>query len=97
MFARERDENWTREVFVIADKVENEVPTVYMIKDLAGEEVKGTYYRDELQRVRFDPEGVFSIEKVIQTRRRRGIEESLVKWMGWPNKFNQWIPSSNIN
>ena len=40
--------NWSEEVFVIK-KVKNTVPWTYVISDLKGEEIIGTFYEKELQ------------------------------------------------
>ena len=39
--------NWSEEVFVIK-KVKNTVPWTYVINDLSGEEITGTFYEKEL-------------------------------------------------
>ena len=41
--------NWSEEVFVI-EKVKNTVPWTYIISDLNGEEIVGTFYEKELQK-----------------------------------------------
>ena len=41
--------NWSEEVFVIK-KVKNIVPWTYVINDLNGEEIVGTFYEKELQK-----------------------------------------------
>ena len=41
--------NWSEEVFVIK-KVKNTVPWTYIISDLNGEEILGTFYENELQK-----------------------------------------------
>lgn len=95
-FARGYDEYWSREVFVIEFAKSREQPVVYVLKDLMGERIRGTYYEEELQLIDFDPNAQFEIESVLDTRRRRGRVEKLVKWLGYPEKFNQWIPAGNI-
>lgn len=96
-FARGYDEFWTREVFRITKVLFNENPVVYTIEDLMGESVQGTYYEDELQLIEYNPDDTFEIEKVIKSRRRRGVREVLVKWLGYPEKFNQWIPANSLS
>ena len=39
--------NWSEEVFVIS-KIKNTVPWIYVINDLNGEEIMGTFYEKEL-------------------------------------------------
>ena len=41
--------NWSEEVFVI-NKIKNTVPRTYVINDLNGEEIIGTFYEKELQK-----------------------------------------------
>ena len=43
---------WTREIFVI-EKVLNTNPVTYKINDLKGEEIKGSFYEQELQITEF--------------------------------------------
>ena len=39
----------------------------------------------------------FLIEKVIRKRTTdKGEQEGLVKWQGWPQRFNTWIPASDL-
>jgi len=59
---------------------------------LDGDSIKGTFYEPELQKVRKPDEStLFVVEKVLQTRRRKdGTVEYLVKWAGYPSKFNSW-------
>ena len=54
--------NWSEEVFVIK-KVKNTVPWTYVINDLNGEEIIGTFYAKELQKTN---KKEFQIEKVIK-------------------------------
>ncbi len=41
--------NWTKEIFEVY-KIQNTVPTTYLIKDLSGEEIQGSFYEQELQK-----------------------------------------------
>ena len=54
--------NWPVEVFVVK-KVRNTVPWTYVINDLNGEEIIGTFYEKELQKTN---QKEFRIEKVIE-------------------------------
>ena len=81
--------NWTEEMFEIADKNPT-FPVTYVLKDLAGEYIKGKFYEQEIQKV-VKTDDVYDIEKVLKTRRRGGKIEQFVKWKGYPDKFNSWI------
>ena len=48
IFAEGYTPNWFEEVFVIKE-VKNTVPWTYVINDLNGEEIIGTFYEKELQ------------------------------------------------
>ena len=58
--------------------------------------IKAYFYEVELQKVTKDIDSVFRIEKILKQRGRRGREEYLVKWMGWPSKFNSWVQKNDI-
>ena len=47
IFARGYAPNWSEEIFVIR-KIKNTVPWTYVINDLNGEEITGTFYEKEL-------------------------------------------------
>ena len=40
--------NWSEEIF-INSKIKNTVPWTYVLNDLTGEEIIGTFYEKELQ------------------------------------------------
>ena len=64
-FAKGYMPNWSEEVFVIK-KAKNTIPWTYVINDLNGEEIIGTFYEKELQKTNQEE---LRIEKVI---RRKG-------------------------
>ena len=80
--------NWSEEAFVV-DKIKNTVSWTYVINDLNGEEITGTFYENELQKTN---QKEFRIEKVIK---RKG-DKLYVKWKGYNNSFNSWINKNDI-
>ena len=59
--------NWSEEVSIIST-IKNTVPWTYVINDLNGEEIIGTFYENELQKTdqkEFRIEKVTKIKKVI--------------------------------
>ena len=64
IFAKGYTPNWSEEVFVIS-KIKNTVPWIYVINDLNGEEIIGTFYEKELQKTN---QKEFRIEKVIKRK-----------------------------
>ena len=77
IFAKGYMPNWSEEVFVIK-KVKNTIPWTYVINDLNGKEIIGTFYEKELQKTNQEE---FRIEKVI---RQKG-DKIYVKWNGYDN------------
>ena len=57
--------NWSEEVFIV-NKIQNTVPWTYLINDLKGEEIKGSFYEKQLQKT---DQKEFRIEKVIRKRK----------------------------
>jgi hypothetical protein len=95
-FHRYYSEHWTNELFIVQERdVKQNIPA-YTLTDYANEPILGIFYEPELQRVFIDENTVYNIEKVIKTRTRNKKKESLVRWVGWPPKFDTWIPSSDI-
>ena len=69
IFAKAYMHNWLEEIFVI-EKIKNTVQQTYVIIDLNGEEIIGTFYEKELQRA---SQNKFRIEKVI--------EKKMINWI----------------
>ena len=88
IFAKGYTPNWSEEVFVIK-KIKNTVPRTYVINDLNGEEIIGTFYEKELQKTNQEE---FRIEKVMK---RKG-DKIFVKWKGYDNSFNSWIDKASL-
>ena len=88
IFAKGYTPNWSEEVFVVS-KIKNTVPWTYVISDLNGEPITGSFYEKELQKTSQEK---FKIEKVIK---RKG-DKLYVKWKGYDNSFNSWIDKKDI-
>ena len=65
-------------------------PVTYKLKDLTGDDVKGAFYSDELQVVSRPDDSLFDVERIARTRKTAGKVQYLVKWRGYPDKFNSW-------
>jgi len=64
-------------------------PITYKIVDCNNEEIKGTFYEQELQKA---TQELFRIEKIIKKKGNK----SLVKWLGYPSNFNSWVNNSDL-
>ena len=90
MFDKGHTPNWTEEVFTV-DKMQYTNPITYKLKDLRGEDIEGSFYEPELLKTKQD---VFRIDKVI--RRDYKKKQALVKWKGYSDEFNSWIPMKDL-
>jgi hypothetical protein len=86
--------NFTEEVFTIKNRIGSQPPT-YKIEDFGKEEISGVFYEPELVKV-VKTDEIYKIETVLKKRKRKGQTELLVKWLGYPDKFNQWIKESDL-
>ena len=87
-FAKGYTPNWFEEAFVMK-KIKNIVSWTYVIDDLNGEEITGTFYEKELKKI---DQQEFRIEKVIK---KKG-DKLYVKWKGYDNSFNSWIDKKDL-
>ena len=88
IFAKGYMPNCSEEIFIIK-KIKNTVPWTYVLNDLNGEQIIGTFYEKELQGTK---QNKFRIEKVIK---RKG-DKLYVKWKGYDNSCNSWIDKKDI-
>jgi hypothetical protein len=93
-FGRGYHEQFKRELFKVI-RINTRMPiTTYSIKSLDdGEEIKGSFYSNELQAQKGD---VFKIEKVIKRRKQNGVDQIYVKWLDFSNAHNEWIDAANV-
>ena len=88
IFAKGYTPNWSEEAFVIK-KIKNAVPWTYVIDGVNGEEISGTFYEKELQKI-YQQE--FRIEEVTK---KKG-DKLYVKWKGYDDSFNSWINKKDL-
>ena len=94
-FAKGYLPNYTEEFFKIKE-VRIGLPTVYKLTDLKNEELNGIFYEEELSPYRETEESTYKIEKIIGRKTVKGKKFVLVKYKGWPEKFNEWLPAENV-
>ena len=70
-------------------EIKNTVSWAYVVNDLSGEEITGSFYEKELQKTSQEK---FRIEKVLK---RKG-DKLYVKWKGYDNRFNSWIDKKDL-
>ena len=72
IFAKGYTPKWSEEIFIVK-KLKNTVPWTYVISDLNGEEIVGSFYEKKLQKTN---QKEFRIEKVIKKKGNK----LYVKW-----------------
>ena len=82
IFAKGYTPNWSEEIFVIKN-IKNTVPWTYVIDDLNAEEITGTFFEEELQKI---VKQKLRIKKLIK---KKG-DKLYVKWKGYDNSFNSY-------
>ena len=99
-FDKGYDESTAKEYFEIYHIDRRLSKDRYYLKDLQGEKVIGSFYSEYL--VPFDPpvDGEYRLDpmfKITEKKNIRRIPHIKVKWLGWPNKFNQWIRADSVS
>ena len=88
IFAKGYAPNWSEEVFVVG-KIKNTVPYTYVVSDLIGEEITGSFHEKEWQKTSQEK---FRIEKLVK---RKG-DKLYVKWKGYDSRFNSGIDKKDL-
>jgi hypothetical protein len=93
-FERGYTPNWTKELFKVSAVVADVRPVVYKLVDMSGEDILGTFYRQEVQKVK--DQRVYDVEKVMRTRKKGTKKQYFVKWAGYPDTFNSWVDEVDL-
>ncbi|MES9902426.1 MAG: DDE-type integrase/transposase/recombinase [Sedimenticola sp.] len=96
VFNRAYHEQWTTEIFKIRSRFLMQGIPMYKLVDFNDEIVRGNFYESELQSVTKHLDTLWYIEKKIRKRKRKGKLEWLVKFEGWPDKYNAWVSQDDI-
>ena len=88
LFEKGYTPNWTEEIFTI-DKINMTNPVTYQVRVLNNENSLGSFYTRALSLAR---QNIFRIEKVIKRKNKK----ALVKWIGYSDKHNSWVPFSDL-
>ncbi len=86
---------WTDEIFKILDVKTSVYPEIYILADLKGSVISGTFYAQALQAVIITPDHAFPIN-VLKQRTKRGNKEYYVHFIGWPSSEDRWISADDL-
>ena len=80
--------NWSEDHFHNKSRIPKRMPIFKLADDLV-DYIQGQFYEQELQPIE---ENRYLSETIIQkSKTQQGTQEFLVKWKGWPTKFNSWV------
>ena len=69
-----------------------ELVTTYLLTKWDGTPLEGQFYEEGVLLVTVPDNVLFLVKKIMQ---RHGTQVK-VRWMGWPSKYNSWIPKSAL-
>ena len=88
-FGKGYRDTFSEEYFHVKQRLMRQ-PPAYRLEDLAGGEILGVFYEPQMMKI--VPPEFHVLEKVVQKRGDR----YLVKWRGFPDKFNSWVGADEI-
>lgn len=69
---------------------------MYKLRDFNDEDLTGSFYEPELQKLNKPENTLWEVEKVLRKKRRNNKAYVLVKWLNFPRSFNSWVPESDL-
>ena len=78
------------EIFIVTDRYCKDSVPVYKLTDMKHRLIDGIFYAPELQAV--SKKDVWKIERIL---RKKG-NQVLVRWKGFGQDFDSWIPKSSV-
>lgn len=84
-------------MFQVSEVFAEVKPVMFKLIDLMKDPVQGRFYREQLTKSP-PPKAsdYFFVEKVLGQKTIKGVLHYLVKYLYYPNKFNQYIPMTNF-
>ena len=95
-FTRAYDETYSGEVFRVFKRYHRGGLSIYKLRDLQRDDIQGSFYESELQKVDITPDQTWKVEKVLKTRGRGQNKQLYVSWRSFPKKFRSWIKASDV-
>jgi hypothetical protein len=105
-FRKGYEPQWSNELYKITHKRDDRLTpaqvkkskSVYGVKDMRDEELTGTFYPEELQKIgeQSESQTLKEIQKILKYRGVGAAREAFVKWKGLHRKFNCWVPVSHL-
>jgi hypothetical protein len=85
------------QLFQVSEVRSEKSPPIFKLNDLLNDPVSGFYYREQLTKSPAPKSSdYFFVEKILSQKKINGKKHFLVKYLYYPNKFNQFIPEENL-
>ena len=71
---------------------------LYTLVDLKGDKFGGFFYSWQLTKTEKPDykKNFFLVEKILDEKMLKGVKYLKIKYLYYPSKFNEWVPSYNI-
>ena len=93
-FSRGYNQQSQYEVFkIFSIDASKNIPLYHLTSYDGKEEIEGGFYGFELTPTNLD---VFKIEKILRKKTVKGKKYVYVKWLGYGNEANEWIPEEDV-
>ncbi len=92
-FEKGSEPNFSYEIFTV-EAVLNTNPVTYKLMDYDKQPITGSFYEQELLKSKVPD--YFLVEKILATRKVGKKKEMLVKFKGYSDKFNEWLPEDQV-
>ena len=84
--------NWSDQIYTIKQVLATR-PVTYIVENDRGEEHKGKFYEQELQKTTIK---VFRVQKILKYKTEKGQKYARVKWMDYDSSYNSWVPIEDL-
>lgn len=89
--------SFSDQIYTIAEVLPERIPVVYRLQDYFGRLLPGYYYEPEMVRTCAFDQTTHRAEKILRQRRRNGVDECLIRWIGHSEQFDSWVPAESVN
>lgn len=69
---------------------------MYKVKDYKGEAVVGSFPLKNYKVLTPKQDRIYKVEKFLNGKGKGRRKRFLIKWLGWPGKFNNWMEASQL-
>ncbi|XP_067653359.1 uncharacterized protein [Haliotis asinina] len=95
-FSTVLDLKWTEELFKVARRYKKQGFAQYKLKDFHDEPLTGSFYANELKKVNKAEDVLWQVEKILKRKKVKGKTYALVRWLGWPKKYDSYVEESEL-